>query len=205
MTALVLVSALFLAFVNGANDNMKGVATLYGSGVLSYRKALALATLSTALGSVASIFIATALVRAFSAKGLVPDAALTPAFLAAVGVAAALTVLLATWRGFPISTTHALVGGLTGAGWVAAGPALSLSALGAVFVVPLLAGPVIALALAWAGVGAGRSTSRRLGVTYGSCVCIGGEWVPAVVAPGTLAMAGVAGASFPGRAQHVSL
>ncbi len=35
MAWLVLVGALLLAFVNGANDNMKGVATLYGSGALS--------------------------------------------------------------------------------------------------------------------------------------------------------------------------
>ncbi len=40
MTALVCLGALLLAFVNGANDNMKGVATLYGSGALSYRRAL---------------------------------------------------------------------------------------------------------------------------------------------------------------------
>ena len=33
--------ALFLAYANGANDNYKGVATLYGSGVASYRTALA--------------------------------------------------------------------------------------------------------------------------------------------------------------------
>ena len=34
----------FLAFANGANDNFKGVATLYGSGTLSLRTALKLAT-----------------------------------------------------------------------------------------------------------------------------------------------------------------
>ncbi len=40
MEELVLVGALVVAFVNGANDNFKGVATLYGSGTLSYRGAL---------------------------------------------------------------------------------------------------------------------------------------------------------------------
>ncbi len=179
MAELVLISALLLAFVNGANDNMKGVATLYGSGALSYRKALGVATLSTALGCIASILVATALVRAFSAKGLIPDAALDARFLAAVGLSAALTVLSATRLGFPVSTTHALVGGLVGSGWVAAGSALNLGALGAIFVAPLLLGPVIALFLAWAGIRAGRSASQRLGVTSESCVCVGGEWLPA--------------------------
>lgn len=40
----VLLGVLWLAWSNGANDNFKGVATLYGSGVLRYRAALALAT-----------------------------------------------------------------------------------------------------------------------------------------------------------------
>ena len=32
--------ALFVAYVNGANDTFKGVATLFGSGSASYRRAL---------------------------------------------------------------------------------------------------------------------------------------------------------------------
>jgi len=39
--------ALFLAFNNGANDNFKGFATVWGSDTLSYRQALVLATLAT--------------------------------------------------------------------------------------------------------------------------------------------------------------
>ena len=155
MADLLLGSALLLAFVNGANDNMKGVATLYGSGALSYKRALLLATISTALGSLASIFIATALVQAFSGRGLVPDGALSPEFLTAVGAAAALTVLLATRLGLPVSTTHALLGGLAGAGWLAAG-ALDLGVLGPLFLIPLLGSPLVAIGLAWSGVRAGR-------------------------------------------------
>ena len=78
MEWLVLAGTLLLAFVNGANDNLKGVATLYGAGTLSYRRALALATVSTGVGALASSALGAGLVRAFSAKGLVPDAALTP-------------------------------------------------------------------------------------------------------------------------------
>ncbi len=41
MTILFLTAAvLFLAFSNGANDNFKGVATLYGSGRASFRTAI---------------------------------------------------------------------------------------------------------------------------------------------------------------------
>ena len=116
MSVVLLVATLLIAFVNGANDNMKGVATLYGAGVLSYRKALGLATVSTALGSMVSISLAAGLVHAFSAKGLLPSALLTTQFLTAVALGAAGAVLTATRIGMPVSTTHALVGGIVGAG-----------------------------------------------------------------------------------------
>ena len=41
MTLLLLIVAVcFLSFANGANDNFKGVASLYGSGAATYRMAL---------------------------------------------------------------------------------------------------------------------------------------------------------------------
>ncbi len=41
MSWVLIASAMLLSFLNGANDNLKGVATLYGSGSLSYRRTLA--------------------------------------------------------------------------------------------------------------------------------------------------------------------
>ena len=71
---LLFLATLFLAYSNGANDNFKGVATLFGSGTTNYKRAIAWATLTTLAGSVCSIFLADALVKNFSGKGLVPDA-----------------------------------------------------------------------------------------------------------------------------------
>ena len=51
MLALIAFAVLFLAYSNGANDNFKGVATLFGSGTASYRTALVWATLTTLAGS----------------------------------------------------------------------------------------------------------------------------------------------------------
>ena len=45
----------FLAYNNGANDNFKGVATLFGSGTTNYKGAIDWATVSTFLGSAAAI------------------------------------------------------------------------------------------------------------------------------------------------------
>ena len=96
-----------------------------------------------------------------------------PAFLLAVSLGAALTVLLATWAGLPVSTTHALTGGLVGAGLVAAAGEVRLIALGTSFVVPLLFSPVAALLLTVLIYPLFRRGRRWFGVTRRSCVCIG--------------------------------
>ena len=106
-----LVIVLFLAYTNGANDNFKGVATLFGSRTTDYRKALWWATGTTLAGSLAAVLLSCGLVKAFSGKGLVPDVFThDPQFLCAVGLGAALTILLATIVALPIATTHALTG-----------------------------------------------------------------------------------------------
>lgn len=42
MLAIIVLAACFLAYSNGANDNMKGAATLIGSRTASYKSALIL-------------------------------------------------------------------------------------------------------------------------------------------------------------------
>lgn len=145
LTALFL-AACFLAVTNGANDNFKGVASIYGSGTASFRTAVAWGTATTLAGSIAAIFLAGDLMRKFTGKGLVPDALTqSPAFLLAVAIGAALTVLLATRFGFPISTTHALTGALVGAGLAGGDHMVDFTKLGKGFVVPLLFGPLLAV------------------------------------------------------------
>ncbi|MEO1168130.1 MAG: inorganic phosphate transporter [Pseudomonadota bacterium] len=172
MLILLLASAaLFLAFSNGANDNFKGFATVWGSASLSYRKALILATVATILGGLASVLIADTLVQQFSGKGLVPDAlANTPAFALAVGGGAAFTVMLATRLGFPISTTHALVGGLIGAGLANSAGALDFGTLGSKFVLPLLVSPFLSAFMALAAyLILKRMRSKR---SENECICL---------------------------------
>jgi PiT family inorganic phosphate transporter len=170
---LIVVAVLFVAYSNGANDNFKGVATLYGSGTCSYRQALAWATATTLAGSLLALAFAGSLVEAFKGKGLVPDEVTRqPAFLLAVSLGAALTVLLATWTGLPVSTTHALTGGLIGAGLLAAGE-IRIAALGKSFVLPLLFSPVVALLLTVAVYPLFRWARRTSGVNRQTCVCVG--------------------------------
>ncbi len=174
LVALIVVVTLFLAYANGANDNFKGVATLYGDGTLNYRQALSLATVMQILGSIASVIFAAALVKAFSGKGLVaPDISASKEFLIAVGFGGALTVMLATVVGFPISTTHALTGALAGTAFLANGYALDLSVIGKSFFLPLLLSPVLALTTAGPLYVAFRWLFGRLNLTSASCLCIG--------------------------------
>lgn len=141
-------AALFLAFSNGANDNFKGFATVWGSETLEFRRALILATIATVLGGIASVVIADALVQQFSGKGLVDDGlANSPRFALAVASGAAATVMLATRLGYPISTTHALVGGLVGAGLAQSETSINLANLGSGFVLPLITSPFISAGL----------------------------------------------------------
>ncbi|MDZ8222460.1 inorganic phosphate transporter [Nostoc sp. ChiVER01] len=142
------IATLFLAYSNGANDNFKGVATLFGSRTCSYQTAILWATFTTFAGAVTATFVASTLIKNFSGKGLVPDAiANSPEFHLAVAIAAGLTVLIATFMGFPISTTHSLTGALVGAGLVAIGLKVNFAALGTSFILPLLLSPIIAIPL----------------------------------------------------------
>lgn len=148
MEWLLIIAALFLAFNNGANDNFKGFATVWGSETLSYRQALMLATLATLAGSIASFFLADNLIQQFSGRGLVPNAvASTPVFITSVAIGAAITVYLATKLGFPISTTHALIGGLVGAGLGSTSGQVNFEKLVQAFAVPMLLSPVLAASL----------------------------------------------------------
>ncbi|MEM7203475.1 MAG: inorganic phosphate transporter [Planctomycetota bacterium] len=174
LTALLIVAVLALAYANGANDNFKGVATLYGSSTLSYRSALGLATGATLLGSAVSIWLAAELARSFSGRGLVPPALTeAPAFLAAVAGAGAITVLLATRLALPTSTTHALTGALLGVAAAHHGNLAVGDTLWTGFLRPLLISPVIAV-LAAALIYAALHRSRRLlRVEPDDCLCIG--------------------------------
>jgi inorganic phosphate transporter, PiT family len=173
-------AALFVAYANGANDNFKGVATLYGSSTTTFRTALWIGTFATLAGCISSVFLAEALVKAFSGKGLVPDAvSASPNFLMAVAAGAASTVMLATVLGFPISTTHALTGALVGAGFMAAGSALNLSVLGSAFFLPLLLSPLMSILLTMPLYKLAHAMTSHFGVGKETCVCIGpSQFVP---------------------------
>ena len=188
---LLLLAILLLSYANGSNDNFKAVATIYGSSTLRYPTALVLATTAQVTGSIASVFLAGALAAAFGGKGLVPDDAVAdPRFLLAVGLGAACTILLATRLGMPVSTTHALLGGLVGAGLAITPDRLAWGGLGGRFVLPLLVSPAIAVVAAGCLYPLARAVRRRLGVQEVTCLCLAERIEPvALTAEGVLVIA----------------
>lgn len=176
-TTLLILGALALAYFNGANDNFKGVATLFGSQTIDYKEAIRWATLCTFAGSLAAIFFAKTLVKNFSGKGLVPDGtAQLPEFVLAVLAGAIFALLIATLIGMPISTTHSLVGGLVGGGMAMAPGQVNFSVLGAGFLLPLLFSPVAAIMLGYVVYKACHFARLKAGLTSETCVCIGERW-----------------------------
>ena len=180
LLTLLVLATLFVAYSNGANDNFKGVATLYGSNTVSFQTALWIGTVATLAGCISSVFLAEGLIKAFSGKGLVPEvASSSPQFLLAVAAGAASTVMLATLLGFPISTTHALTGALVGAGFVSAGPGLNLKVLGSTFFLPLLVSPLLSVLLTMPLYKLAHEVTERLGIKKETCVCVGpNQFVP---------------------------
>lgn len=171
MTGVLLIFVALLAYANGSNDNSKGVATLVGYGAASARAALFYAAITTAMGAGVSFWFSGGLLKSFS-TGLFAHGVggLNTAFFIAVLIGAFGWVIFASFTGLPVSTTHAIMGSLIGAGLVALGKdKVQWAVLGKGFVLPLVLSPVLSLAivyvLAWPVVWLVRRTAKAQQVT----------------------------------------
>lgn len=170
MTFLLLALVGVLAFANGANDNGKGVATLVGYGAASPKRALLFATITTAIGAGLSFWLAGGMISTFSTGLFAKGAPTNLTLFVSVLIGACGWMIFATRTGLPVSTTHAITGGLCGAGMVAFGSrSIAWSVLGAKFAVPLALSPLLSLAivyaLAWPVMFVLRKAADR-------CVCV---------------------------------
>jgi inorganic phosphate transporter, PiT family len=139
---LVFVLVAGLAAANGSNDVPKGVATLAGAGVTRYRTAILWGTVTTMIGCLCSIALAASMTALFS-KGII-EGATDANFALAVLAGACFWVGLATILRLPVSTTHAIIGGMVGAGLLLSAGGVSWSAVGGKLVLPLLLSIVVA-------------------------------------------------------------
>ncbi len=114
---------LYLCWGIGANDVANTMGTSVGSGAISVRQALILA----AIMELAGAYLAGGGVTATVSKGIIDGSLFAPVphllvfgMIAAL-LAAGLWLMVATMRGWPVSATHAIVGGVCGVGVAALG------------------------------------------------------------------------------------
>lgn len=114
---------LFMAWGIGANDVANAMATSVGSGALTIKQALIIAAIFEFSGA----FLAGGQVTATIRKGIIdstqvvgqPEVLMFGMLAALLG--AGLWLFIASHRGWPVSTTHSIVGGIVGFGVVALG------------------------------------------------------------------------------------
>nr|WP_240989244.1 inorganic phosphate transporter [Salipiger mangrovisoli] len=154
----VVVAAAFGAYMAlniGANDVANNMGPAVGAKALSLLGAIAIAAVFETAGAL----IAGGDVVSTISKGIIDPAGLADtaifvrAMMAAL-LAASIWVNIATWVGAPVSTTHSVVGGVMGAGIVAAGiGTVNWSTMGAIaaswVISPLLGGIIAAGMLAF--------------------------------------------------------
>lgn len=143
----ILIAGFGLAYFNGANDVSKGIATLAGSGVTSYRGAVAWGTVWTGIGAGLAALTADAMLQTFnsvsSGTGLH-----TPSIAIATMSGAILWIAFATFKGLPVSTTHAIVGAITAVAIFNGGlNQIDWRVVAGRIGIPLLVSPILALVL----------------------------------------------------------
>jgi PiT family inorganic phosphate transporter len=107
---LVLVTALIFEYINGFHDAANAIATVVSTKVLTPRQAILLAAFFNLLGG----FMGTAVARTVG-EGQVQIAAVTMVTVFSALLAAIIWNLVTWWFGLPSSSSHALIGGLSGA------------------------------------------------------------------------------------------
>ena len=136
---VIIAVALAFDFINGFHDSANSIATVVSTRVLTPGVAVLWAAF---FNFVAAFTIGTAVAKTLS-KGLIEPGAVTPSVILAALVGAIVWNLITWWLGLPVSSSHALIGGLAGAAVVRGGfGVLLLGGLGkiALFIVlsPLL-------------------------------------------------------------------
>ncbi len=164
-----------MAYANGANDVSKGIATLVGSGVTNYWRAILWCAAWTGLGGAVAAPVTGAMLATFG-EGLLA-AEVTPSFAASIAAlaGAGAWVFIATRTCLPMSTTHALAGSVVGVGIAAYGTGgVAWSALGGKVAMPLLASSLVAFVLTWL-MSRGLTFTFGPGRAAGNCVCVTAE------------------------------
>jgi inorganic phosphate transporter, PiT family len=110
---LVIVLALLFDYINGFHDTANAVATVVSTGVLPGRTAVFMAAAFNFIGAFAGVGVA----QTIGGDIIENPAHVTQSVVAAALLGAIVWNLLTWFFGIPSSSSHALIGGIIGAGW----------------------------------------------------------------------------------------
>ncbi len=115
-TVMAVIFGLYMTWGIGANDVANAMGTSVGSGAITVKQAILIAAIFEFTGA----FIAGGSVTATIRKGIIDPSAIagSPEYLVygmlAALLAAAIWLMVASYRGWPVSTTHSIVGAIVG-------------------------------------------------------------------------------------------
>jgi PiT family inorganic phosphate transporter len=132
--------AILYAFLNGYRDSSSIIAGVIASRAMNPRIALYLIGVADLI---APFLFGLAVARSI-AIGLIDTSAIELSTVTLGMVSAVLWSLFSWWRGIPSSSTHAMIGGLLGAAFIANGPKTILTSGLMNIILPLLLAPVAA-------------------------------------------------------------
>jgi len=144
LLVLVVVAALIFDFINGFHDTANAIATVVSTGVMRTRTAVLMAAALNVVGA----FIGTAVASTIG-KDLVDPAQVSQQLVLAALLAAIVWNLFTWWFGIPSSSSHALVGGIIGAGMTALGVAAIKPAGVEKVVTALVLSPILGFAFSF--------------------------------------------------------
>ena len=153
IVALLVLVALAFDFMNGFHDAANSIATVVSTGVLKPHQAVAMA----ALFNFVALFVFHLSVASTVGKGIV-DQGIVDHYVVFGALVGAIAWNIITWYyGIPSSSSHALIGGIVGAGVAKAGtwaliPAGILKVVAFIFLSPLIGfilGSLLLLAISW--------------------------------------------------------
>ena len=173
LLALVLALAVSFDFINGFHDTANAIATVITTRVLSPGLAILMSAAFNFIGALTGQAVAKTITSGLLDASAVKALGFTAQVLVISALIGAITWDLITWYlGIPSSSSHALIGGVVGAGAAALSfDKVTWSGLGLKVVIPLIFSPIIGFAVAlllmrllfWLFA---RATPQRVGNTF---------------------------------------
>ncbi|MFI0410684.1 anion permease [Actinomadura sp. 3N508] len=141
---LVVIIALAFDYTNGFHDAANAIATSVSTRALTPRAALLMAAIMNLIGALLGVEVAKTV-----SEVITPPTGLHGLTVVAAGVLGAITWNLITWYfGLPSSSSHALIGGIVGAGFASAST-VSWSTVVEKVAIPMVVSPVVGFCLAY--------------------------------------------------------